>query len=82
MEKYISALSWRPLDAPAACCRAGMQGTPPPHVMVTVETVAWEVTAATDRIREADSGSSLRAPPLFSCRTQQEPCETCGGWTE
>lgn len=35
--------------------------------MVTVVTEAWEVTAATERTREADRGSSLISPPFFSC---------------
>lgn len=39
-----------------------------PGVMVTAVMEAWEVTAATERIREADRGSNLISPPLFSCR--------------
>lgn len=38
-----------------------------PGVMVTAVTEAWEVTAATERTREADRGSSLISPPFFSC---------------
>lgn len=44
---------------------------PLPGVMVTVVTDAWEVTAATDRTREADKGSSLISPPFFSCRNNR-----------
>lgn len=86
MEKYINALSWWLLEVPAACCWAGMQGTAVdflgrrplsssapllPGVTVTVATVAWEVAAATERIREADRGSSLILPPFFSCRNSR-----------
>lgn len=39
-----------------------------PGVMVTVVMEAWEVTAATERTREADRGSNLISPPLLSCR--------------
>lgn len=43
----------------------------PPGVMVTVVTEAWEVTAATERTREAGRGSSLISPPFFSCRNSR-----------
>lgn len=39
-------------------------------VMVTEVTEAWEVTAATERTKEAERGSSLMSPPLFSCKNQ------------
>lgn len=42
-----------------------------PGVMVTAVTEAWEVTAATERTREADRGSSLISPPFFSCRNSR-----------
>lgn len=53
--------------------RASSSAMPPlPGVMVTVVTEAWEVTAATERISEADRGSSLISPPFFSCRDSRK----------
>lgn len=44
---------------------------PLPGVMVTEVTEAWEVTAATERTKEAERGSSLISPPFFSCRNSR-----------
>lgn len=42
-----------------------------PGVMVTEVTEAWEVTAATDRTKDAERGSSLISPPFFSCKNSK-----------
>lgn len=52
-----------------------------PGVMVTLVTEAWEVTAATERTREADRGSSLISPPFFSCRNSRNHVRK-SGWIE
>jgi len=96
MEKYLCALSWWMSELLGACCWAGMYGMAEdfprwkpssllsallPGVIVTVVTEALEVTAATDRIREADSGSSLISPPFFSCKNSRSHVRKLG-WTK
>lgn len=53
-----------------------------PGVMVTAVTEAWEVTAATERTREADRGSSLTPPPFCSCRKGRDVVRSLDGKDE
>lgn len=61
--------------------RPSSSAPPLPGVMVTAVTEAWEVTTATERTREADRGSSLISPPLFSCSNSRNHVRK-SGWTE
>lgn len=49
-----------------------------PDALVTMAMEAWEVTAATDRTREADRGSSLISPLFFSCKNSRSRVRKSG----